>query len=335
MTEAERALRAVLSSAEGVGDRHVAELGFGPIPLTVQADDAALLEQASAHASTLDTVHAWSPLRVLLATGRTLSRADLPAPLRPSTLPAQGTTIVRAGDLTAIVGDGMTWIVDDATGVALRWTETAADVPIWESIRPLRVALRWWSTRHGGALLHSAAVAREGRAMLLVGDAGAGKSTTAFSCLGRGLDVLGDDYCLVQPDVGGVPRVFTTYRLGNLTRRSMDLLPGLADRVRGVSMQGKLVVPLDALPPGRESATVVGVAAVTQQPGAAASLAPIRPMEVLQRLAPNTVSQIPGWTRQTLEVCSRVVASTPTYELTVGDVGTAAPVIADHLGRLP
>ena len=131
MTEAERALRAVLSSAEGVGDRHVAELGFGPIPLTVQADDAALLEQASAHASTLDTVHAWRPLRVLLASGATLPRADLPAPLRPSGVTAEGTTIVRAGDLTAIVGDGMTWIVDDDTGVALRWTETAADVPIW------------------------------------------------------------------------------------------------------------------------------------------------------------------------------------------------------------
>ena len=51
MTEAERALRSVLDSARRAGADEPRELPFGPIPMTVQADDPALVDQAAAHAA--------------------------------------------------------------------------------------------------------------------------------------------------------------------------------------------------------------------------------------------------------------------------------------------
>lgn len=333
MTEAERALRSVLDSAACAGADDPRELSFGPIPMIVQADDPALVDQTAAHAAGAPGRETWRPLRVLLATGRTLARHDLPSPLRPPANHADGTTIVRAGDLTAVVGDGMTWIVDDATGTAMRWTATAGEVPIWEANRPLRVALRWWGARHGAGLLHAAAVSRDGRALLLVGAGGAGKSTTAYSCLGRGLQVLGDDYCLVRPEDDGSVTAFATYRLGNLAERSLELLPWLRDRVVGMGHQGKAIVPMDPLPHGEECAEVVGVAAVVQRPGEDTRLVPHPSMGVLRRLGPNTVTQIAGWSGETLAVCTRVVSAVPTYELHVGDPTSAAPVLVEHLGR--
>lgn len=333
MTEAERALRSVLDAAHAAGADAPRELNVGPIPMTVQSDDPALLDQTVAHAAGEPGPDAWRPLRVLLATDRTVALADLPAPLRPPSDHSQGTTIVRAGDLTAVVGDGMTWIVDDATGTAMRWTATAADVPIWEANRPLRVALRWWGARHGAGLLHAAAVGRDGRALLLVGAGGAGKSTTAYSCLGRGLQVLGDDYCLVRPDEHGSVTAFATYRLGNLGEGSLLMLPWLRDRVVGMGHQGKAIVPMDPLPTGEGRAEVVGIAAVVQSPGAATRLVPHSSMGVLRRLGPNTVSQIAGWSRETLAVCTAVVSAVPTYEFHVAEPASAAPVLADHLGQ--
>ena len=83
MTEAERALRSVHDAAGNADAHESQELAFGPIQMTVHADDLALLDQTVAHAAGGSCSEAWRPLRVVLTTGRTLARDDLPAPLRP------------------------------------------------------------------------------------------------------------------------------------------------------------------------------------------------------------------------------------------------------------
>ena len=180
---------------------------------------------------------------------------NCPHPCVPG--PGRGRVLLfHAGPLTALVGDGMLWVVDRESATALRWTEGSEDIPIWEALRPLRFVLRWWAAEHDAALLHAAAVAIDGHAALLVGESGAGKSTTAFACMGSELVVLGDDYCLVEaPKGSGQITVHATYRLGNLTDASLALLPHLRERVIGSGLRGKSVIALEPLSLGQGAAS--------------------------------------------------------------------------------
>jgi len=57
----------------------------------------------------------------------------------------------------------------------------------------LRVLVAYRLTRSGGVLLHSGAFARAGRAQVVFGRSGAGKSTSSRLALGAGWEVLSDD----------------------------------------------------------------------------------------------------------------------------------------------
>ena len=52
----------------------------------------------------------------------------------------------------------------------------------------------------GYQLVHAAAVGSEAGAVLISGKGGLGKSTTALSCLGKGLTYVGDSHVVVQLD---------------------------------------------------------------------------------------------------------------------------------------
>jgi hypothetical protein len=85
----------------------------------------------------------------------------------------------------------------EAAGTALRaglWTcedEGELFAPVLEN--HLRAAYAYRLAATGGALIHSAGVVFEGRAFLLTGPSGAGKTTAASLCLAQGGSVLSDD----------------------------------------------------------------------------------------------------------------------------------------------
>ena len=68
---------------------------------------------------------------------------------------------------------------------------------------------RLWAHDHGLALLHGSTVAENGRAVTLAGSSGAGKSTSALTCALAGMDLLGDDACVVDPRAP--ERVYSIY----------------------------------------------------------------------------------------------------------------------------
>ena len=49
-------------------------------------------------------------------------------------------------------------------------------------------------------MTHAGAVGRDGRGVLLVGRGGSGKSTLALSCAIAGMEIVADDYVLLEPD---------------------------------------------------------------------------------------------------------------------------------------
>ncbi len=64
----------------------------------------------------------------------------------------------------------------------------------------LRVLVTYRIAARGGILLHSAAIAKGGRAILLAGNSGAGKSTASKLALDAGWEVLSDDLNALMPE---------------------------------------------------------------------------------------------------------------------------------------
>ncbi len=101
----------------------------------------------------------------------------------------------------------------------------SGSVPDWMDRAPFRTILTWWAADRGFVLLHASAVAWRDGAVVLAGGTGAGKSTTALACLAAGLDLLGDDACLVGLDPA--PQVWSVYKRAKLEPDAARWLPSL------------------------------------------------------------------------------------------------------------
>lgn len=82
------------------------------------------------------------------------------------------------------------------------WRAKADSAPE-ESWRPLPWLLPVWCLDRGGQVVHAGLVAEGEVGALLVGEGGAGKSTTALACAAAGLRFLGDDFVVVEETAEG------------------------------------------------------------------------------------------------------------------------------------
>lgn len=115
-------------------------------------------------------------------------------------------------------------VLDHERRVGVLWVQTTEGLPYWTVASPLRTLIHWWMQRRGCQLVHGAALAQGGAALLLVGKGGVGKSSTALTGLEQGLGFLGDDYVIVRP--GPVPMVYSLYASAKLKRADLDRYPG-------------------------------------------------------------------------------------------------------------
>jgi hypothetical protein len=200
--------------------------------------------------------------------------------------------------------------------------EDPADLAWWEEAAPLRPMLAWWQASNDRYFAHGAALAIDGKAVLLVGPGGSGKSTTALRAQRAGLDFLGDDYCLVAgAETGLVPGLARGYAVGSVYRtvklRPVDG-PASETQIAANDAGRKTVLALDTERGGLlESAELVGVAAV----GLGAATTEIewgRPTEVLRALAPTTFVQLPGIGRRSFAAFGGMLRSLPSAVVRLG-----------------
>lgn len=91
--------------------------------------------------------------------------------------------------------------------------------------------------QRGALALHGACVAKDGRAIVLCGASGRGKSTTAAALCKRGFTLVADDISVIGSNEDGVPIVWPDGRQLKLWRRSIDGL-GLDDKAGEVVRPG-------------------------------------------------------------------------------------------------
>jgi hypothetical protein len=128
-----------------------------------------------------------------------LGAVPRPAPPRPPDDERFGRRLwLLPGGAQVAAGDDVGLVVrgDRAEG----WLGEGGDA---ESFEPLvGLALCWLLAREGRYLLHGAAVALDGHAIIALGHSGAGKSSLGLAALDGGLELLTDDLAVVEPRGG-------------------------------------------------------------------------------------------------------------------------------------
>ena len=201
----------------------------------------------------------------------------------------------------------------------------------------LEFAVFTLATRVQGLVgLHAACVGRGGRALLLMGASGAGKSTAALHCLLHGLDFLSEDSVFVAPDsllATGVANFVHLRREGlrfvpqasaALIRRSP-----LIKRRSGVEKYEIDLRRAEFRLAPRAPQIVASVFMLAEKSAGAQPLAsPLRRADLLARLQadqPYAASQF-GWSRFT-----RAIARIPAFELRRGGHPTDTVVALEKI----
>jgi hypothetical protein len=202
---------------------------------------------------------------------------------------------------------------------AVFWLRDARKMAYWQSASPLRLILSWWASTRGMQLTHAGGVAGPDGAVLLVGGAGAGKSTTALACLDAGFDFFGDDYCLVTPDPE--PWVHGVYATAKARPEGLPLIPGLRSVARNVERFDREKAVLD-LAERYGAQMIAGApvrAIVAPRVSDRVSVEPITPGAALRAMAPSTIFGLFGATPGTLHLLADVARRVPAYRLEVCD----------------
>ena len=169
----------------------------------------------------------WQPLRVA-----------------PGTNPVARLRSERASVLAAAGSGGLT-AAEPAAGEAIFHLPDAARIPASERAAPLRDALQLLMAPRGRWLTHAGAVGRGGRGVLLVGRGGSGKSTLALSCALAGMEIVADDYVLLE--TGRTPIAHAMQSTAKLTEDSAARLGLSGDAIDAADFEPTLEGPAKAL----------------------------------------------------------------------------------------
>lgn len=212
------------------------------------------------------------------------------------------------------------------------WYPDIAGLPAWAKASPFRIPVSWLLNQAGLQMVHGAAVSLDGRAVLLAGGGGAGKSTTALACALAGMGYLGDDYCAVDPERASVHMV---YRTAKALPGTLRMLPRLdrhvvnADKI--AEEKGVIFFDADDLALVRSAAlAAILLPRVSGERKTRVSTATRG--EAIRALLPSTIGGLMGGTDFTPKALMRLARDVPAFTLELGtDLGAVVGAVASVL----
>jgi hypothetical protein len=266
-----------------------------------------------------------------------------PAPLWEPIAAAPGTNPVarlrseRACVLAAAGSRGLTAALP-GEGVAVFHLPDAAAIPASERAAPIREALQLLMAERGRLMTHAGAVGRDGRGALLVGRGGSGKSTLALSCAIAGMEIVADDYVLLEPDS------LTAHAMQSTAKLTEDSAARLGIPVSAMGPAGfeptlegpaKALIDIRGLAPGRmkRRLEIVAVVAPAVPPESALepSLRRISAGDALRAVAPSTIVQAGFGGDGSLVTLADLVRRVPGYSLELSPEPAANAAAVDRL----
>ena len=224
----------------------------------------------------------------------------------------------------AAAGSGAITAADPVAGEAVFHISDAAEIPATERAAPLREAINLLMSERGRWMTHAGAVGVAGEGALLVGAGGSGKSTLSLSCALAGMEIVADDYVLLET---GPPVAHAMQSTAKLTRDSAQRLelPAAALGAGGfeATMEGpeKALVEIGSLAPGQLRARLRITALIAPSVAGLAEpeLEAISPGAALRALAPSTIMQSSTRRSQVLAALGRLVREVPGYRLALAE----------------
>lgn len=199
--------------------------------------------------------------------------------------------------------------------------------------RPAVNAISAWAAASGVMPVHAAAVARGGKAVLLVGAGGRGKTTTALTLATRGWQLIADDVCFLESSPAGTV-VHGLYRTAVLTVPMAERLGAAAWEGLGRTHAGKLAYRLPPWLPVARCAALHAVVTVDHTGNDAYRVTDLTPGAArstwLEAFTPamQTHGPTPGW----LAAYARTARAQSVTQLTLGwDAGRLDDVLAGLL----
>jgi hypothetical protein len=271
-----------------------------------------------------------------------------PIAAAPGTTPVARLRSERACVLASAGSRGLTAALP-AEGIAVFHLPDAAAIPASERAAPIREALQLLMAGRGRLMTHAGAVGHDGRGVLLVGRGGSGKSTLALSCALAGMEVVADDYVLLESDS------FTAHAMQSTAKLTEDSAARLGVPASAIDTAGfestlegptKALVDLRKLAPGTlgRRLEINAIVAPTLKPHGTAHIAaacgfgeaepvmrPISAADALRAVAPSTIVQAGFAGGGSLATLADLVRRVPGYALELSPDAAANAAAVDRL----
>jgi hypothetical protein len=211
--------------------------------------------------------------------------------------------------------------IDRERGEAWYCLEDVARLPYYQKAAPLRSVLNALFGARGRHLVHAAALGTSAGGVLLTGASGAGKSSTALTCLGGALGYLADDWCGLWD--AGTPRIFSVFNSAKLCTDNLGRFPELAGSVQGYdgTDREKATLFLAERSPRALLGECPAKAILLPEVFASerTSIEPVPRRQAWQALIESTLSQLPGCEpNSAAALITRTCASLPSFRLRLG-----------------
>lgn len=214
---------------------------------------------------------------------------------------------------------GQLFAYDRASRQGYFWVEDAGQLSIYERAAPVQTLFYWALAETGWQIIHAAAVGKASGGVLLIGSTGAGKSTTALSCLAQeGLSFLCDDKCLVRLEPE--PQAFALFSSAKIKGDMLPRLPHFRPLLSGWDNSFKADKGLVFLHPCHADHMVktFPVKALLLPKVAHRAKAAIHPAasgDVFRQLGPSTVIWLPGAEAQNYRFTADLTRRLPCYRI--------------------
>lgn len=226
-------------------------------------------------------------------------------------------------------GDVMLTALNQTTGHTVALVHAPEQWPLRHYRQAIFITLYQLLRPHGLHLIHASAIASAGRAALIAGRSGAGKTTTMLTAVSAGLDFLGDDTTLLQRTDTGAVDVVALMATMDVTAKTAAWFPALAPYLSAQQNHtGKRQVLLTEVF-ARQIAPRARVHAILAPEITDRSdtlLVPANKTALLSELLFFSLDlQDPAQARRHLDFLAQLVEETPVYRLQLGSDRTQIP----------
>jgi hypothetical protein len=221
----------------------------------------------------------------------------------------------------------------DAKGGNACWLELSAPgLTYLDQAAPMYHLLSLWFAGRGRFLFHGAAVGEAGKGVLILGNGGAGKSTTALACLEAGMQFVGDDRCLLA--LAEAPTVYSLFGTAKLAET--ERFPLLAEDVDIIGIDGEEKAMYRLQRRGLQPRLQLRAILLAQiETRAGSKVYPLNAKSGYLGLASSAALHLPQFRRAALKCFEEAARVLPVYSLKLGsDIHSTPAVVRQLLSEL-